>query len=163
MKSSFTIAVLAGLFCAASSAGAADAPAPLWNKTCNKDANGKQSCVIEQFAVAMPQNSVLAHIRFFPTDKSDQTGMSLTAPLGVMLPQGFSLSVDDSKPILLPFERCGAEGCEAMAVLDKTAMAKFSTGKKLVLHYNVSEKKGMDIPIKLEGLSAALQSLSKSN
>lgn len=163
MKLIYTIAIIGGLLGASMPAGAADAPAALWNKSCGKDANGTQSCVVEQFAVAMPQKSVVAQIRFFRTPKPEQTGMALTAPLGVLLPPGLSLSVDGSKPIILPFDRCVGQGCEAVAVLDKAALAKFSGGKILTVRYTVQDNKGVDIPIKLEGLSAALLSLPNSN
>lgn len=160
MRNFFGVVIPVLLFGLSHLACAAEAAAPLWNKTCSKDAGGKASCVVEQFALAMPQKSVVAHIRFAATEKKDQARMMLTVPLGVLLASGLSLSVDGSKPIVLPFERCTGQGCESSAVLDKTALAKFSQGKALVLRYTVSEQAGMDVPIKLDGLAAALQSLS---
>ena len=140
---------------------AKDTDAPLWNKSCGKDAGGKEVCVVEQFAIAMPQKAVMLHVVFAPSDKADQTRMALTAPLGVLLAPGVSLSVDGSKPIPLPFERCDRQGCLVQAVLDKTALEKFTKGKVLTVRYAPSEKGPLDIPIRLDGLADALKSLSK--
>jgi invasion protein IalB len=142
-------------------ATAADPTPPLWNKTCGKDASGQSVCVVEQFVLTMPQKAVVLHIRFSLSDKKDQTRMMLTAPLGILLPPGVSLSIDESKPITLPFERCTSEGCESGAVLDKDALDKFEKGKTLIVRYAPSRQGAADIPVKLEGLTNALKSLSK--
>ncbi len=140
-------------------AGAAEAAPSFWNKVCDKGADGKGACAIEQFALAMPQKTVMAHIRFARTEKPDQMRMTLVAPLGVLLAPGLTLSVDGSPPIGLPFERCSAQGCGVSAVLDKSALTKFFQGKTLVVRYTVSGQAGVDVPIKLDGLAGALQSL----
>jgi invasion protein IalB len=142
-------------------ARAAESAEPLWHKSCSKDVDGRPSCVVEQFAVAMPQKTVMLHIRFAAAANPDQTRMMLTTPLGVLLQPGLTLSVDGSKPIALPFERCSGQGCEASAVLDKGALAKFVGGKALVVRYAVSDKAGTDVPMRLEGLEDALKSLAK--
>ncbi len=87
--------------------------------------------------------------------------MVLTAPLGVLLAPGLRLTVDGAAPIVLPFERCGRQGCDASAVLDQTARTRFEKGKTLMVRYAVSDKAAQDIPIKLDGLADALASLSK--
>jgi len=154
------VAVLLGL---PSSAHAADkaGTGALWHKACGKDGNGHEACIVEQFAVAMPQNVVAAHIRFSPTETPDQAGMRLTVPLGVLLARGVTLSVDGSKPIELPYERCTRDGCEASAVLDKTALATFTRGKTLDVRFATSESQSVNIPIRLQGLADAMTQLSK--
>jgi len=152
------IAVLLGLTHAAS---AKETETPLWNKTCGKDTSGQEICVVEQFAVVMPQKAVVLRIRFAPVENREQMRMMVTASLGIRLPPGLTLSVDGSKPIILPFERCTGEGCDAAAVLEKDALATFTHGKTLTVRYVVSEQAGADIPIKLDGLAAALHSLSR--
>lgn len=149
---SFAVFILA-----ISSARAADEP--LWKKNCGKDEAGKTHCVVEQYAIAMPQKVSLMRVRFGKIGKDDQLGLSLSAPLGVQLPPGLTLSMDGAKPIALPFERCDAQGCLAQAVLDKSAGEKFAKGKTLVVHYVLSEKQPLDVPIRLEGLAEALKGL----
>ena len=152
------IAVLLGLTHAAP---AKESDTPLWNKTCGKDTSGQEICVVEQFAVAMPQKAVVLRIRFAPVENREQMRMMVTAPLGIRLPPGLTLNVDGGQATGLPFERCSGEGCDAVAVLDKSALEMFTHGKTLSVRYVVSEQAGVDIPIKLDGMAAALHSLSR--
>ncbi len=141
-----------------STAFSADTQAPFWQKTCDQNAGGKP-CWIEQFAVAMPNRAVVLRLRFARQDDT-QTRMTATAPLGVLLPPGLKIVLNGAPPLTVPFERCTAEGCDAVAVLDQSAMDKLVKGKSLVLHYDASAKASADIPIRLEGLASALRSLS---
>lgn len=153
--------LLALLLGVAPAGRAADKPEPLWHKRCAPSADGAPACTVEQFAVAMPQHVVLLHVRFSLVAKGDQARMVVTAPLGVLLPPGLTLSIDGGQAIALPFERCTGQGCEATAMLDESALAKFAGGKTLTVRYAVSETRSEDIPIRLQGFSDALKSLSK--
>ena len=140
-------------------ARAADAAAvsPLWHTRCDKDGSGRTACVVEQFAIVMPQNVVAAHVRLSATDRPDQMLMQLTVPLGVLLARGLVLNVDDTAPIELAFERCVAAGCLASAVLDKTALAMLTHGNTLTVRYVVSAGAApLNIPLRLQGLAEAL-------
>lgn len=161
MKQYLVASILFLGFCLPQPGEAADSSTQLWNKVCGKDAGGGQICAVEQFAMVMPQKMVVLRAAFFRTNKPDQMKLNLTAPLGILLPPGLSLSVDGSQPITLPFERCSQGGCDASAVLDKTALAKFEKGKLLAVRYTPTEKGAVEFPIKLDGLSGALKLLSE--
>lgn len=147
------------LFVGTAAALAARPPAPLWHKACDKAAPG-HPCWVEQFAIAMPNKVVVAHVRF-DRQQGGKTGIIVIAPLGVELIPGLQLILDGGKPITLPYERCSARGCDASAVLDRAAVAKFERGKTLTVRYTIAGTKTADIPIRLEGLTKALKSLSR--
>lgn len=158
------IAVLAAIVALipASAAFAADAPGPLWQKACNPPVQGQKAapaCWVEQFAVSMPQKVIMLRLRFERLG-ADGARMVATAPLGVLLPAGLTLTLDGGKPLALPFERCSGQGCDAVAVLDRAAVEQFVKGKTLLMHYAATDKAAADIPIQLDGLAAALKSLS---
>ena len=46
-------------------------------------------------------------------------------------------------------------------MLDKAALDGFLKGRILTLHYIVGDQSGANIPVKLDGLKAALSSLAK--
>ena len=146
------------LFIGTVAALAARPPSPLWHKACNKTAPGHR-CWVEQFAIAMPSKVVVAHVRF-DRQQGDKTGIIVVAPLGVALIPGLQLILDGGKPITLPYERCSAQGCDASAVLDRAAVEKFERGKTLTVRYTIAGTKTANIPIRLEGLTKALKSLS---
>ncbi len=143
----------------APAAFAADATGPLWQKVCDQKAEGKP-CWIEQFAIAMPGKTIVLHVRF-DRRGGDRTRMVVSAPLGVLLPPGLKIVLDGGAPLTLPFERCAAQGCDAVAVLDQSALDKFVKGKTLIMYYDVSDKASTNIPIRLEGLADALKSLPR--
>jgi len=153
--------IIAALIVPPHSGQAADAVEPLWHKSCGQDADGRLFCAVEQFAVAMPQKTVLLHISFSMAAAPNEARMIVTAPLGVLLASGLTLSIDGAKPIALPFERCTEQGCEAAAALDQSALAQFSRGKTLTVRYAVSDAKAADVPIRLQGFTDALKSLAK--
>jgi invasion protein IalB len=139
----------------------ADEPAASqWTKTCGKDGNGQPICIVEQTVLAMPQKALVLHIAF-ARGAGGMGRFEVRAPLGVILPPGISLSVDGGKSTQLPFQRCSAQGCDADATLDKTALDIFLKGKVLLAHYTVNDKQGFDISIKLDGLPAAFATLSQ--
>lgn len=133
-------------------------PPQFWQKQCDQTA-AEHPCWVEQFAIAMPNKVVVAHIRF-DLQQGGKTGIIVFAPLGVALIPGLQLILDGGKPITLPYERCSAEGCDASAVLDQDAVDKFEAGKTLTVRYTIADAKTTDIPIRLEGLTAALGTLS---
>lgn len=153
---SATFVCLAGT----AAAHAASPPtAPLWHKTCDEAAPG-HPCWVEQFAVAMPKKLVVGHVRFV-LQQGDKTGVIVFAPMGVALMPGLQLILDGGKPITLPYERCSDGGCEASAVLDRDAVQKFEQGKTLTVRYTLAGAKTADIPMRLDGLTKALKSLSQ--
>lgn len=149
--------VLAAVLVGIAPVYAADAPAPLWSKTCGKGGG----CLVEQFVSRQADKTVLLHIRFDLQGGDGNARMALDAPLGVFLPPGMQLSVDGSKPIVLPYERCTGSGCQALAVLDKAALDKIQAGKTLNVHCATSEKAGIDLPVNLDGLAKAIKSLKE--
>lgn len=147
------------LFTGTAATLAASPHAPLWHKACDKAAP-EHHCWVEQFAVAMPNKVVVAHVRF-DRQQGDKTGIIIIAPLGVALIPGLQLVLDGGKPITLPYERCSARGCDASAVLDRAAVEKFERGKVLTVRYTIADAKTANIPIRLKGFTKALKSLSR--
>jgi len=133
---------------------------PAWHKGCEQGPAG-QTCYVEQFAIAQPKNVPVLYVRFDFAGSEGRARLAMTAPLGILLGQGLQLSVDGSKPIILPLAICTGRGCDASAVLDKDALERFTKGKSLVVRYAGADAQPTAIPIRLDGLTDALKSLSK--
>ncbi|MFY8093868.1 MAG: invasion associated locus B family protein [Niveispirillum sp.] len=132
----------------------------LWSKACAKDQNGSDVCYVEQFAIAKPQNVVLLHVRIGYLAPEGKPRMILAAPNGVLLPGGLTLTLDQNKPILLPFNTCDASGCLAAVDMDQDALNQFTTGSILVVRYMQANNSPIDIPIRMADLSNALTNIS---
>jgi Invasion associated locus B (IalB) protein len=74
-------------------------PPQFWQKQCDQTA-AEHPCWVEQFAIAMPNKVVVAHIRF-DIQQGGKTGIIVFAPLGVALIPGLQLILDGGKPPLM--------------------------------------------------------------
>lgn len=132
----------------------------LWSKACAKDQNGSDVCYVEQFAIAKPQNVILLHVRIGFMGPEGKPRMILAAPNGVLLPGGLTLTLDQNKPILLPFSTCDANGCMAAVDMDQDALNQFTAGRILMVRYVQGNNSPIDIPVQMANLSNALTNIS---
>lgn len=144
----------------ADSPPAASPPDQLWAKACAKDQKGADICYVEQFAVAQPQNAVLLHVRIGHIGPEGKPRMIVAAPTGVLLPAGLTITLDQNKPIQLPFNTCDANGCVAVVDMDANALKQFTSGTVLMVRYLQGNNSPLDIPVQMAGLSAALANIS---
>lgn len=135
-------------------------PDRFWAKACAKDPNGAEICYVEQFAVAQPQNAVLLHVRIGYLGPDGKPRIILAAPNGVWLPGGLTLTLDQNKPIPLPFNTCDPSGCLAAVDMDQDALNQFTAGTVLMVRYIQGNNSPVDIPVQMANLSQALTSIS---
>ncbi|WP_372396043.1 invasion associated locus B family protein [Azospirillum sp. HJ39] len=152
---------VAGLAVSASATLAGDADAALWARQCAKEADGREQCFVEQYAVGMPAKAVLLNVRFSLVGPERKARMALTAPLGVRLPPGLTLAIDAGGPIALPFDRCDGGGCLAVADIDRPGLDRFRKGSMMTVRFVTGDNKPFDVPIPLTGLDAALTQLTR--
>lgn len=83
----------------------------------------------------------------------------ITLPLGIALPPGAALIVDEDKPIRFPIERCEPGGCRAGLKLEKELLGKLTGAKKVQVSFSDAAHRPVAIPLSMKGFEAALQSL----
>ncbi len=86
-------------------------------------------------------------------------GAIISVPLGVRLPPGLALQVDDRSRWTFPFERCSPASCQIRGVLEDKLVHDLKAG--LVGHVRFKNGNGQTAVIKvsLKGFTAALQAL----
>lgn len=80
-------------------------------------------------------------------------------PLGISLPAGIALKVDENKQVPMTVQRCTNGGCEALINLKQATINKMKKGKKIQVGFNVG-KKTMVIPASLKGFTKAIKKLN---
>ena len=90
--------------------------------------------------------------------------LRVLAPLGVLLPFGLGLTIDD-EPIAvrekaLPFIRCRPMGCISEIVVKKALLDKLKTGKTALFIIVETKEEGRAIPVSLGGFSKGLERLA---
>lgn len=83
----------------------------------------------------------------------------VSLPLGISLPPGVWLRVDDGERAQVMVERCEPAGCRAGLPLGPALLEQMRTGKRLTVTFHDSERKPIDMPLPLEGFKAGLAAL----
>ncbi len=81
------------------------------------------------------------------------------APLGILLPRGIGLKIDDKDVGNAPFLRCHSFACYAQVVVEDKLVEQLTTGKNAVFIVFQTEEAGIGIPISLAGFADALATL----
>jgi invasion protein IalB len=85
--------------------------------------------------------------------------MRVIAPLGVLLPSGVSLRIDDQDVGRLSFLQCLANGCIAQLALDDKVLDKLKSGKTATLGVFQTPEQGVGVPASLAGFKEAYEQL----
>ncbi len=96
---------------------------------------------------------VSAAIRNVEGAKNEQ--LMVLVPLGVALPPGLQVRIDENKPIPLKFTFCHVGGCTAEAVATKEVVTQFKKGQKMVVLAINNTGKTVGFPVPLKGFSKA--------
>jgi invasion protein IalB len=132
------------------------APPPGWAVRCSSvSRDAPLECAIEQTAVLTKtgQLIVLVSIRV-PGDTHTPVAL-VQLPLGLNLPAGAKLQVDDGKAIDLQIQTCENRGCYASTPIAPDMLAALKSGKQLKVSFQDMAKETIAIPIPLADFAAA--------
>jgi invasion protein IalB len=140
----------------AAPAAAPGAPQPGWAVRCSSASReAPLECAMEQTAVLTKtgQLIVLVNIRV-PSDTRVPVAM-VQLPLGLNLPGGAKLQVDDGKTADLQIQTCENRGCYAGTAIAPDVLAALKSGKELKLSFQNLAKETITIPMPLTDFATA--------
>jgi invasion protein IalB len=85
--------------------------------------------------------------------------MRIIAPLGVLLPPGVSLRIDNVEAGRLSFLQCLPNGCVAQLAMDEALIGKLMTGKTATLGIFQTPEEGVGVQAPLAGFKEAYEQL----
>jgi invasion protein IalB len=95
----------------------------------------------------------------------DTPGLLFILPLGISLPPGAFLRIDQGEEEPVPVERCERQGCRIELLLDDELLARLKAGTRATVAFHVYDGQGqrprVDVPVSLLGFSAALAEVMK--
>ncbi len=140
-------------------ASAANAP-PGWTVRCGSvSRDAPLECAMEQTAVLSKtgQLIILVNIRV-PADTRAPVAL-VQLPLGLNLPGGTKLQVDDGKATDLQIQTCENRGCYAGTAIAPDLLAALKSGKQLKVSFQNLNKETITIPMPLTDFAAAFEKI----
>ncbi len=96
---------------------------------------------------------VLINIRV-PADTRSPVAL-VQLPLGLNLPVGAKLQIDEGKPVDLPIQTCENRGCYASTPVSPELLTALKSGKQLKVSFQNMAKETISIPMPLNDFAAA--------
>lgn len=131
-----------------------------WQLICKPPAPGSkaETCALVQSVSAEDRNNVGLTV-YFQKFSNGTRVLRVFAPLGVLLPPGLGLKIDDKDVGHAPFLRCHSFACYAQVVAEDKLIEQLRTGKTAIFIIFQTEEAGIGIPISLAGFGQALAAL----
>jgi invasion protein IalB len=132
-----------------------------WQVVCKAPPPGAKSeiCALVQSVTAEDRNNVGLTV-YFQRFSNGTRVLRVFAPLGVLLPPGLGLKIDDKDVGHAPFLRCHTFACYAQVVAEDKLVDQLKAGKTAIFIIFQTEEAGIGIPISLAGFAQALASLN---
>jgi invasion protein IalB len=86
-------------------------------------------------------------------------GAVIVVPIGVRLPPGLGIQIDEGPIRTFPFEICDSSSCQARAVLEADLLKDLKAGLVGTVKFQNAAGQVLGIPVSLKGFSAALKAL----
>ncbi|WP_298959489.1 invasion associated locus B family protein [uncultured Roseibium sp.] len=131
-----------------------------WQMRCDTPpgSTGEQCALIQNVTAADRENVGLSVIILKTADKQARI-LRVLAPLGVLLPSGLGLRVDNADIGRAGFVRCLPNGCIAEVILEEDLLSKLQGGGQATFIIFQTPEEGIGIPISLNGFSAGFDAL----
>ena len=98
---------------------------------------------------------VLVSAAIRKVEGQDKEALMVMVPLGMALPPGVQVKVDDKEPVKLQFTLCHAAGCTAEGEATKAVVDQMKTGKQIVVAAINLAGKAIGFPVPLTGFDKA--------
>jgi invasion protein IalB len=131
-----------------------------WETRCETPPGASsQQCAVVQSVVDEDRPNITLVIIALKTADHKSRLLRVIAPLGVLLPTGLALKLDQEDFGRMSFVRCLPNGCVAEVVLDDKVLAKLQTAKTMTLVLFQTPEEGIGVPASLAGFKDAFDQL----
>ena len=131
-----------------------------WQIRCDTPpgAQGEQ-CALMQSVTAEDRPNVGLTVIVLKTSDQKSRLMRVVAPLGVLLPSGLGLKIDNSDVGRAGFVRCLPNGCVAEVVMDDELIGKMRNGQTSTFIIFQTPEEGIGFPMSLKGFGEGFDKL----
>jgi invasion protein IalB len=131
-----------------------------WQVRCDTPAGAQaEQCVLMQFVTAEDRDNVGLTVIILKTADKKARIMRILAPLGVLLPSGLGLKIDNADMGRAGFVRCLPNGCVAEVILEDKLLTGLKSGQTATFIIFQTPEEGIGIPISLNGFGPGYDAL----
>jgi invasion protein IalB len=154
------LAALAGCGDEAMAQGAVRSVHGDWQVRCDTPpgAQGEQCALIQSVTAEDRPNVGLTVIVLKTTDQKSRL-MRVVAPLGVLLPSGLGLKIDNNDVGRAGFVRCLPNGCVAEVIMDDNLIKQMRVGQTSTFIIFQTPEEGIGFPMSLKGFGEGFDKL----
>ena len=118
-----------------------------------------EQCALFQSVVAEDRANVGITVLVLKTADQKSRLMRVQVPLGVLLPAGLGLKIDQADVGRAGYVRCLPRGCYAEVVMDETLIGKMKTGQTATFFIFQTPEEGIGFPMGLKGFGEGYDQL----
>jgi len=131
-----------------------------WQIRCDNPPGAKtEQCALIQSVTAEDRANVGLTVIVLKTADAKSRLMRVVAPLGVLLPSGLGLKIDNVDIGRAGFVRCLPNGCIAEVVMDETLIGKLRSGTTATFIIFQTPEEGIGFPMSLAGFGEGYDKL----
>ena len=131
-----------------------------WETRCETPPGASsQQCAIVQSVVDEDRPNITLVVIALKTADHKSRLLRVIAPLGVLLPTGLGLKLDQEDFGRMSFVRCLPNGCVAEVVLEDKVIDKLKTAQTMTLVLFQTPEEGIGVPSSLAGFKEAFDQL----
>lgn len=131
-------------------------PPPGWSARCaSASRDAPLECATEQTAVLTKTGQLIVLVNVRVPGDTRAPIMLVQLPLGLNLPAGAKIQVDEGKTIDLPIQTCEARGCFAGGPVAPDLLTAMRSGKQLKVSFQTLAKETATIPMSLGDFAPA--------
>src|SRR5271169_6189541 len=118
-----------------------------------------EQCALFQSVVAEDRANVGITVLVLKTADQKSRLMRVQVPLGVLLPAGLGLKIDNADVGRAGYVRCLPRGCYAEVVMDDALIGKMKTGQTATFFIFQTPEEGIGFPVGLKGFGEGYDKL----
>ena len=131
-----------------------------WMVSCPQAPEGEMTrCFIFQNLAIKENNQPVLSVRVGYVRGPEQPAAVLTVPLGVFLPVGMEIKVDEGEPTRLAYQVCNQGGCLAAMPLTDGRLELFKAGSRATVSFQDGRRQPVSVPVSLSGFTAGFEAL----
>ncbi len=131
-----------------------------WEIRCETPAGAAaEQCALIQSVVAEDKNNVNLVVIVLKTSDGKSRLLRVIAPLGVLLPNGLGLKIDQTDIGRAGFVKCLPTGCVAEVTMDDKLIDQLKSGKMATFIIHQIPEEGIGLPLSLQGFKEGFAKL----